>query len=302
MAINTIGVTPAANFNPTIWATDLSDAVEANIVLASLVDRQYEKELKSMGRVVVINDMSNPAVRIKTEDTSATYSNVTETQQTITVSRQAYCAFLVEDIEDVQAHVDLRSRYTDKTGYSLMAFIEGDATSGLMSLPASFSQLRGTLGSDPTPDTIIDAKSDLDRADVPMNDRFMYMSPGFHNALLKQAVFTSSDYVGVDGAKAASANGRLAGHKYGAPIYVSTLAANSPAVTGQAYGWFCHKRGVALIIQRGVRVHEQYILLETGTGVLADVIYNFAERLILPKTFASTTPDDKFNVGLRGPA
>jgi hypothetical protein len=302
MAINTTGVTPAANFNPTIWATDLSDAAEANVVLSSLVDRQYEKNLKSMGRVVVINDLSHPAVRIKTEDTSATYSNITETQQTITVSRQAYCAFLVEDIEEVQSHVDLRSRYTDETGYSLMAFIEGDATSGLMSLPASFSQLRGTLGSDPTPDTLIDAKSDLDRADAPAMNRFMYISPGFHNSLLKQAQFTSSDYVGVDGAKAASANGTLVGHKFGAPMYVSTLAANSPAVSGQAYGWFCHKRGVALIIQRGVRVHEQYILLETGTGVLADVIYNFAEKLITPKTLGGAAPDDKFNVGLRGPS
>lgn len=255
-----------------------------------------------MGRVVVINDKSHPAVRIKSEDTSATYSNVTETQQTITVSRQAYCAFLVEDIEQVQAHVDLRAAYTDDTGYSLMSFVEGDATSGLQSLPANFSNLVGTLGSDPTADTIIDAKSNLDRADAPMNNRFMYVSPGFHNALLKIAQFTSSDYVGADNAKEASANGRMVGYKFGAPMYVSTLAANAPGVSGQAYGWFCHKRGVALIIQRGVRVHEQYILLETGTGVLADVIYNFAERLILPKTLASTSPDDKFNTGLRGPS
>ena len=48
-----------------------------------------------MGRVAVINNLSNPAVRIKSEDTSATYSNVAETQQTITISRHAYCAFLV---------------------------------------------------------------------------------------------------------------------------------------------------------------------------------------------------------------
>lgn len=302
MAINTTGITPAANFNPTLWATDLSDAAEANIVLSDLVDRQYEKELKSMGRVVVINDRSHPAVRIKSEDTSATYSNITETQQTITVSRQAYCAFLVEDIEATQSHVDLRAQYTGDTGYSLMAFIEGDATSGLMSLPASFSNLVGTLGSDPTPDTLIDAKSNLDRADAPMGNRFAYMSPGFHNSLLKQAVFTSSDYVGDSGAKQASENGMIVGNKYGFKLAVSTLAANSPNVSGQAYGWACHKRGVALIIQRGVRVHEQYILLETGTGVLADVIYNFAERLIAPKTLGGGTSDDKFNCGLRGPA
>lgn len=300
MAINTTGVTPAANFNPAIWIPETSDAARANTCLAELVDRSFEDNMR-MGRIAVINDLSNPAVRIKTEDASATYSNITETQQTITISRQAYCAFLVEDIEGVQSHVDLRAKYTDNTGYSLMAFIEGDATSGLMSLPASFSNLVGTLGSDPTIDTLIDAKSNLDRADAPQDSRFWYVSPGFHNALLKQTVMTSSDYRG-DAAPMTNRNGKLVGDIYGAPMYVSTLAANSPAVAGQAYGWACHQRGVALIIQRDIRVHEQYVLLETGTGVLADVIYNFAERLIAPKTLGGGTSDDKFNCALRGPA
>jgi hypothetical protein len=300
MAINTTGITPAANFNPAIWIPDVSDAARANTVLATLVDRSFEDNMR-MGRVAVINDLSNPAVRIKAEDTSATYSNITETQQTITISRQAYCAMLLEDIEELQSHVDLRSKYTDNMGYSLMAFIEGDVTSGLMSLPDDFSNLVGTLGSDPTVDTLLDAKSNLDRADAPQSNRFWYVSPGFHNALLKQSVMSSSDFRG-DAAVRSNRNGELAGDIYGAPMYVSTLAANNPAVSGQAYGWYCHKRGVALIMQRDVRVHEQYILLETGTGVLADSIYQFAERLIAPKTLGGGSSDDKFNCGLRGPA
>ena len=298
MAINTTGVTPAANFNPAIWIPEVSDAARANTVLATLVDRSFEDNMR-MGRIAVINDLSNPAVRIKAEDTSATYSNITETQQTITISRQAYCAFLVEDIEEVQSHVDLRSKYTDNTGYSLMAFVEGDVTSGLNSLPDNFSNLVGTLGSDPTVDTLIDAKSNVDRADAPQSDRFWYVSVGFHNALLKQTVMTSSDYRG-DAAHQTNRNGELVGNIYGAPMYVSTLAATNPGVAGQSYGWYCHKRGVALIMQRDIRVHEQYVLLETGTGVLADCIYQFAERLIAPKTLGGGTSDDKFNCGLRG--
>ena len=299
MAINTTGVTPAANFNPAIWIPEVSDAARANTVLATLVDRSFEDNMR-MGRIAVINDLSNPAVRIKAEDTSATYSNITETQQTITISRQAYCAFLVEDIEEVQSHVDLRSKYTDNTGYSLMAFVEGDVTSGLNSLPDNFSNLVGTLGSDPTVDTLIDAKSNVDRADAPQSDRFWYVSVGFHNALLKQTVMTSSDYRG-DAAHQTNRNGELVGNIYGAPMYVSTLAATNPGVAGQSYGWYCHKRGTALIMQRDIRVHEQYVLLETGTGVLADCIYQFAERLIAPKTLGGGTPDDKFNCAVRGP-
>ena len=200
--------------------------------------------------------------------------------------------------ETYQSHVDLRSKYTDNMGYSLMAFVEGDVTSGLNSLPDNFSQLVGTLGSDATLDTLLDAKSYLDRADAPQADRFWYVAPGTHNSLLKQSVISSSDFRG-DAAVQSNRNGELVGNLYGAPMYVSTLASSNPAVAGQSYGWYCHKRGVALIMQRDIRVHEQYVLLETGTGVLADCVYQYAERLIPPKTLGGGTSDDAFNVALR---
>lgn len=297
MAVNTTGITPAANFLPTMWATEVSDAAQASTGLANMVDRSFEDDLK-YGRVLDIPDRSNPAVRIKSEDTTATWSNRTETQQTITVSRQAYCAFLVEDIVDIQSKYDTRQDYTDAAGYSLMAFVEGDGTSGLAALPSGFTNLVGTLGQDPTDDDFISCKANLDAADAPMNNRFWYLSPGMENAMLKVDKYVRNDYDGPASIK----TGMVTGKFYGAPVMVSTLTANNPAVAGQAYGWHSHKRGVALIMQRKVTVHNQYILLETGEGVLIDVIYNFATRLIAPKTLGGGSSDNKFNCGLRGPA
>ena len=296
MAINTVTVTTSANWAPTVWATELSDASQAWIGLSSLVDRQYEDVL-SVGKTVTIPDVANPAVRFKSADTAGTYSNVTETTQNITVNLQAYVGFLVEDIAELQSKYAVRSTYTGKTTYSLMSVVEGDLTSGLASLPNSFSQLTGALGVDPTTDSIIRAKQYLDDRDVPEGDRFFYMSPGTHAALLKQDVFLSGDY----GPKGSIASGNVAPKPvYGAETHVSSLASNNPGTGGQAYNWFCHKRGVALIIQRSPQVHVLYDLLNLGWGVTADTIYNFAERLILPKTRASTTPDDGFNVSIRG--
>ena len=298
MAINTIGVTPAANFLPSVWANEVSDAAQATTGLATLVDRSYEDSLK-FGRVIAIPDRSNPAVRIKTEDTTGTWSNRTETQQTITISRQAYVAFLVEDIVDVQSKYDLRADYTDAAGYSLMAFIEGDATSGMASLPSGWTNATGTLGVDPGDDDFIACKNFLDQADVPMAGRFWYMSPGEVNAMFKIDKFVrSGDYPEV----ANISTGEIVGKLYGAKVMQSTLAANNPGVAGQAYGWYCGKRGVALIQQRKVTVHEQYILLEVGQGVLIDTIYNFATRLIQPKTLGGASSDNKFNCAIKGPA
>jgi hypothetical protein len=58
---------------------------------------------------------------------------------------------------------------------------------------------------------------------------------------------------------------------------------------------------VALIMQRAPTVHTQWENLEIGWGVVVDTIYNFIERHILPRTLASTTPDDGFNTALLGP-
>lgn len=296
MAIGTITVTTAANWIPQVWAPELSDASQAWIGLSDLVDRQYEDAL-TVGDTIEIPDRANPAVRFKTADTAGTYSNVTETLQNIVVNLQGYVGFLVEDISELQSKYAVRSGYTNKTVYSLMSVVEGDTTSGLASLPASFSQLTGALGSDPTTDNIIRAKQYLDDRDVPEADRFFYMSPGTHAALLKQDVFVSGDY----GPIGAISTGRITKPVYGATVHVSTLASNSPSTAGQSYSWFCHKFGVALIIQRSVTPHVQWENLEIGWGVVADIIYNFKERLILPKTLASTTPDDKHNTGIRGP-
>lgn len=298
MAVNTQGITPANVFLPEIWVAGVSDAVQANVVLSELVDRSFEDSLR-FGRIAHIKDASNPAVRMKSEDVSATWSNITETDQDITINRQAYCAMLFEDIAEVQSDVDLQEMYTGKMGYSITAFIEGDATSGLASLPNSFSQLVGILGNDPGDDDIIEAVEFLDNADVPEDGRFFYVAPPTHSALLKLDKFTRQEYVGQGNAEKAVLRAKV-GMVYNAPVYKSSLANNNPSAANQSYSWFCHKRGVALIVQRKPTVHSQYIILETGWGVLTDVIYQFAERLIAPLTLGGGTSTDVFNVAVRG--
>ena len=296
MAIGTYGAAATVNYTPRIWASEMQDASQAWIGLSSLVDRRYEDDLK-VGNICTVADSNNPAVRWKADDTTGSYANAAETMQNITVNRQAYVGFLVEDFAAVQSKYNVRADKTAKATYSLMSTVQGDATNGLASLPSSFSQLDGALGSDPTTDNIIRCVQYLDDADVPEGDRFFYMSPATHAALLKQDVFVSGDY----GPSGAVGTGRITKPVYGATTHVSSLASNSPSTAGQSYSWFCHKSGVALIMQRGPTPHAQWENLEIGWGVVVDLIFGLIERLILPKTLGSVTPSDLYNVGLRGP-
>lgn len=94
LAVNTTGITPLANHLPTIWSDELGEATQEATGLANLVDRSYEDEMR-FGRVLTIANRSNPAIRMKTEDTTATWANIAETSQTLTINKQAYAAFLV---------------------------------------------------------------------------------------------------------------------------------------------------------------------------------------------------------------
>ena len=249
------------------------------------------------GDIVHIQDWSNPAVRVKSEGTNSTYVNIAETQQNITINREAYVRFVVEDIAELQSKYAVRSRYTEKSTYSLMAHIEGDATSGLASLPDDFSQLQGTLGADPTTDHLIRAVQYLDDGDVPEDGRFFYMSPPTHAGLLKQDVFVSGDY----GSSGAVSRGRVTKPVYGATTHVSSLANNNPSAAGQSYSWFCHKKGVALMIQQAPKVMPMIWSNDMfGYDTVIKTVYQFAERLIAPSTLGGGTSDDRFNVGIRG--
>ena len=296
MSTATTGVTAAANFIPEVWAPEISDATKAHVGLADLVDRSFESDMES-GDIIHIQDWSNPAVSVKAEGTNATFANIVETQQNITINREAYTYFVIEDIAELQSKYAVRSRYTDKSTYSLMAHVEGDATSGLMSLPDNFSQSVGALGSEPTQANMVRAVQYLDDGDVPETDRFFYMSPSTAASLLKQSVFTSGDFY----SKGGIANGRVTGQVYGATSHVSSLVNNNPSTAGQSYSWLCHKKGVALIMQQSPGVKPMtYSHAMFGWETVVSVIYQFAERLIAPSDLGGGTSDDRFNVAVLG--
>lgn len=299
MAVNSTGITPLANHLPTQWSDELEEAVQEETGLSGLVDRRHESTMR-FGRVLAIQNRSNPAIRMKTEDTSATWSNIAEEQSTMTINKQAYAAFLVEDIAELQSKYDERQGYTQSAGYSIVAFVEGDLTSGMAALPSAFSQSGGALGAPPSDDDILAAKTSLDRYGVPESDRFAWVTPGFYNSLLAIDKFTNTDYgASPDVVK----KGRVGKRIYGFDFYTSNLAYNNPSgglTSGQSYNWFCHKRGVVLVMQRAPQVHTQYVILETADGVLIDCIYNYMERLLPPSTLGGGTALDRFNYAIKG--
>lgn len=294
MASTTLTVTQAACHIPEIWAADTIDAVEANIVIAGNVQRKWEASLK-VGDILNIAYISNPTASTKTANTNISLEAIgpsgAEAAETITVNTNQYVAFGVENVTEVQSKTDLRSKYTDKGGYALASAVD----TALAALPASFSQIVGTLGVELTYDNLLRADQYLNDGNAGSGDRYIIVGPAAKAGLLKLEQLTNRDYVGDADAGKALREGYI-GKILKASTYVTTLM-NVPSA-GQAECFYCHKDGVALIMQ-DTKSHADYSIERDAEVVLLTQLYGYTEVLIPPITAGGGVATDAFDVLLR---
>ena len=293
----TLTVTQAACHIPELWTPETRDAVEANVIVAGLVDNETVSVLKGgPGDTANIPYISNPTANTKTANTNITLEVIgpssAEASQSFTVGTHQHVAFAVENITEVQSKTNLRSKYTGKSGYALAAA----ADTNLHTLPQSFSQSVGALGVDPNSDNWLKGAQYLDDAIAPDDGRFIIVRPATFYSMQKTDRFTNADYTGAANATKATERNMI-GKILNAPVYKTTLV-RAPSA-GQAENWFCHKKGVYFCSQ-DLKTRSQFSINQDSDVVLATHIYGYAEALQPPVTAGGGSATDVFNVLVNG--
>lgn len=249
-----VGITNADVFIPELWADEIKRERDTSFVMKSAVS-MYPMTGKK-GDVVHFPEISRLAVNNKVYNQPVTLQSRTESEYSVTVDIYKEASFMIEDIVNVQSKYNLRSEYTREAGYALAR----DCDNFLLGLRANIQGYNsqsnviyntddGTSGGDAAAlnrATILAAKQLLDEADVPMNGRFIVVSPGQHVDLLTIEQFVSIDYVN----NKPTVTGQV-GSLYGIPVYVSSnlaqnsstgyvngaggIAAPTPGLTGSPY-------------------------------------------------------------------
>lgn len=286
MAVGNITTTTAAVFVPEIWSADVRLATEANLVMAKLVNRQFEGDINQYGDTVHVGDISNLTAQDKAADTDVSFETVTETEFTLTINKHKYVAFKVEDIVKIQSKIDLRARYTEKAGYALAKQVDTD----LLGLYSGLSQSVGSAGVDITDATLLSAILLLDNADAPAGDRALVIAPSQMNALLGIDKFVRADAVGYLAAMSPIVTGALAkgsfdptkvkgyfGQIYGISVYVSTNVPTTGTSPVSTHNLLFHKDAFALAMQENIRIQSDYNIRSLATEVVADCLYGVGE-------------------------
>lgn len=227
-----------ANYIPTVWAKELQEEVENQLVFAKQVDRRFEK-YASFGNKIVVPKLSNIGASAFNAANGISLTRTTEGCVNIDIDQRYYVAYGVDDFTVVQDMIGYLNEAKSKAAYGIALKIDDT----LAYLVNTFGSNVGTEGSAITEDTCIAAYEALNEADAPETDRSWILDPESITDLLGRDYFVRMDYV-PEGVVARGFQGRQI---FGAPVYMTNnLQLINSSKHGAAY---IQREVMALVMQ-----------------------------------------------------
>lgn len=272
------------NFIPEVWAAQLLSSLKKSLVYGgpTVVNRNYEGEIRDSGDTVRITSISRPTVGTYTRgSTTITPEQLTDAGRSLLIDQSKYFAFEVDDIDLRQA----------KNGGALMNEAADEAAYGLRDVADQFiAALHTGVASANALGTVsvttgalavtqlINLKVKLDNANVPNEGRYVVVPPWFHGLLLTDDRFVRVD---ASGTSEALRNG-LVGRAFGFDILVSN---NAPLVTGDDYAVLAGHPMAISFAEQIVKV-EAYRPQDSFSDALKG-LHVYGAKLVRPSAIAT---------------
>lgn len=222
-------------FRPEIWSADLLVALRKALVYGgpSVVNRDYEGEIREAGDTVRITSISDPTVSTYTPNsTSVTPEELSDAQRTLVVDQAKYFAFYVDDVDARQAKGNVMPEAMRRAAYKIADGVDQYIAS-LYTGAQSANQVGTVSVPTATPTAFYDSvliplKVKLDEANVPSEGRYCVIPPWLDGRALRDDRFSRADASGSTDGLRKGFLGRAAGFD----IFTSN---NAPLVTGDDY-------------------------------------------------------------------
>ena len=224
------------NFTPQIFSQKVQKFFRRASVVEDITNTDYAGEIENFGDTVKI--IKEPTITVKDYARGQTVDTqiLADDQITMTVDQGSYFAFKVDDIEERQSHVNFEALATSSGAYSLkknydynvLKFIYDNASDGT-GTGTDASPIDGDAAVDTLANLVSTAKKNLDRNDVPEENRWLVSSPEFFEQLRKAGAKLSDQSVMADGGSSQIRNGMVTDRPlFGFNMYQS----NAIAVSG----------------------------------------------------------------------
>ena len=278
-----------STFVPTIWSARLLAHLDKNLVYGNLANRDYEGEIRNQGDTVKINQIADVTVRDYMKGTPITLDDVDGTPTELKIDQAKYFGFKVEDIDAVQANVNLIDGAMARASYAMRDAID----QYIAGMHAEAGVTTG-LGTDETPlaitsatkayESLVDLKGALDDQNVPAEGRFVVVPSAFYGYLLKDNRFVSAGTQKTDQTLATGYIGEAAGFS----IYQSN---NVPNTKGAAYKVLAGTRAAISFAQQITKTEA--LRMETQFSDEVRGLLVFGAKVVQPKALACMTANFK---------
>jgi hypothetical protein len=217
-----------SNFIPEVWSKKLLKIFDKNVVMANLVNRDFEGEITGAGDVVHVRTFGNVTVNDYTRDMTISFQSLTDPMVDLLIDQQKYFAFKVDDLDKAQANIDILEGYAARAAIAIRDVVDSR-------LIGHYTDVHGgnVIGTDLAPITltkdniygyITQLGELLDESNVPQEGRNLVITPKFKTLLLQSDEFTRATSLGDNVIQ----NGYI-GNVAGFSVHVTT---NHPAVEG----------------------------------------------------------------------
>jgi len=236
---------PSGNWLPSIYSQKVLKYFRRSSVVEGITNTDYAGEIENYGDTVRIIKEPTISVSSYTKGSQTNLQNLADDQTTLVVDTANYFAFKVDDIEERQSHVNFEALANSSGAYSLkrnydfnvLKFIYDNASDGT-GTGTDASPIDGDAAVDTLANLVSTAKKNLDRNDVPEENRWLVSSPEFFEQLRKAGAKLSDQSVMADGGSSQIRNGMVTDRPlFGFNMYQSNaIAVSGGSVANNTFG------------------------------------------------------------------
>ena len=256
-----------ANGIPAIVAAEALGALQANTVLANIINRDFDESVASYGGSVKIAKRGALSANDKAADTVVTLQAPTDTAVTVSLSKHKEVSFLAEDIAIMQARPDYIAGYAEDAAKALAEQIDTDIAALYSGLSQTIDASSG-LGED----DFREAQRLLNAAKAPVTNRWAVLHEDAYSEASAIDKLINRDYQGPEGATAVREG--MLGFLSGFNVVMDQMI---PVAT-TCKNLFLH-RDALVLVTRPMRQTEsagvsQVVMSENGIGLRVTTSYD----------------------------
>lgn len=279
---------------PELWANESLLILEENMVMANLVNRDFQNEIASFGEIVHTRRPNEFTAIRKSDTDSVTDQDTSSTMVNVALNQWSHTTFIIKDGERTKAFKDLIEYYAKPAMLAQARFLDqclaaqainflGNSRGGLMQ-----------LGETTAKNYIIDMRDTFNKNKAYMDGRNLVLASKSESSCLKAELFIKANEVGDDGNAMRNA---VLGKKFGFNTYMDI---NVPGVSSVPYtadtvvtavpkGTTAQTTGISL--GTGLTALGQYFVVAGDYSPLRAITYTTTSSTQIAKTSRPTIGD-----------